>query len=640
MFLWITGAWILTMHILSLMIKRFRGIQEANLVLPQHVAIVGPNGSGKSTLVDSLSLVFGRNKLVRDLTEHDFYGSCPDSASRIQIVVTLGGFSSDNPEDFPHWFRHGRAIPKWWEPTTRKVRSTPNGKEQQLCVQIGYAARFDLEELYVDQIRYFHDDDEVTDPFIEEAVTLFPRKMLNEIGFYVIPSRRTWPSTISFGSELFRKAVTTFGGLPAETILEYRDSLRSPKNPLETAEALRPLVDRINTRLAQLMPGKPKLQLRLTSTDSESLLRALVPHYELDDGNSLPAGRHGTGLISLQTLVLLLEIGRARIERGESFILALEEPELHVPPGLQRRLIGEAVALANQTVCTTHAPRVAAFFDAQSILLLTKKKRFIEDKTSMEGESAPVEKLEAKALATSSMIDAKNAIIQLYTDKRIQLVEALMFPKILIPEGRIDFEWLRLMCDIAETGEHPLHLQTSDIPPIGAVVGVVPTRDSHVKVTFEQIRSLRDGIFVVVDGDGAGDRYIMELKGCTPAPFAILQWPKGWAIEDVIKWTIEVDSDKVLSEVHQRIDRGFESLEDLIAALKSDDGRSGGLKQHYIVHEEIAGAIKTSAKCVQRVELVLDAVTRTALEYHVGFEHLEADNSRSSDYCKIYRFQS
>ena len=45
------------------------------------------------------------------------------------------------------------------------------------------------------------------------------------------------------------------------------------------------------------------------------------------------------GLLALQSFLLLLELGRERIRLGKSFLFALEEPELHIPPGMQRRLI-------------------------------------------------------------------------------------------------------------------------------------------------------------------------------------------------------------------------------------------------------------------------------------------------------------
>ena len=80
------------MKLLALSIDGFRGIQHAIIRFGEHDVLVGPNGSGKSTIIDALSLVFGRTRLVRDLTEHDFYGSCPEATSRIRIVATLGGW--------------------------------------------------------------------------------------------------------------------------------------------------------------------------------------------------------------------------------------------------------------------------------------------------------------------------------------------------------------------------------------------------------------------------------------------------------------------------------------------------------------------------------------------------------------------
>ncbi|MHB8765771.1 MAG: ATP-dependent nuclease [Deferrisomatales bacterium] len=611
---------------------RFRGISNGRLALPDQVALVGPNGSGKSTIVDALSLVFGRQKLVHDLTEHDFNGSSPQPADRIRIVATVGGFPSNNPDDNTSWFRSGRSVEKWWDPTTKTV--LPEVQPGAfLCAQIGYAARFDHEDLTVKQIRYFQQRDDQVDPFDEEAIDRFPDRLLSEIGFFVLPARRTWSATISFGSELFRKAVATIGGVPATTVLQHRDALRSPTTPLEDDGALRPLVENINARMAQLVPGNPRLQLRLTSTDSDSLLRALVPHYQRDDGGSLPAGRHGMGLVSLQILVLLLEIGRVRKAAGQSFILALEEPELHVPPGLQRRLIGDATSISDQVICTTHAPRVAAFFDAGSIQILSHK--------TMPGEEGapPVKQLEGRPLSPASMVSEPNALVQLYTDHRARLVEALMFPLVLVPEGRADFEWLRLLLDVAETGDRPLHGNQGAVPPFGSVVGVVPTRDSAVRVTFERMHRLHDHIAVLVDGDPAGDGYVTELLACNPPPCCVMQWPTGWAVEDAVRWTLDADATILLTEINTRLERQFPSLHDLVVALKNKDGQTGGLKAHYMAHEDIAGAMRKSEPCVHRVEQLLEAVTRAVLGKCDGFEHLEVDEARSGDGITVCRFR-
>lgn len=557
------------MRVLALQIRGFRGIAAADLFFDDHVALVGPNGVGKSTIIDALCIVFGRSKLVPSLTEHDFSGSSPDRAARISIVATLGGFVPDDPDRHrATWFRHGRGIEKFWDADQRKVIPARTAVNEPLCVEIGVCARFDHDELTVEQIRYFHDDT-VGDPF-EDGVVQLPNLLLNEIGFYVLPARRTWELTVSFASELFRKAVATAGGVPAAAVLDIRDRLRAPPVPIEADPGIAPLVVAVNAQLARLMPSAPQLQIKLTSTDSDSVLRALVPHYEHPGGTSLPAGRHGGGILALQTLVLLLETGRARRAANLSFILALEEPELHVPPGLQRQIVSEGMAVADQTICTTHAPRVASMYTADRVHLLRR--------------SGGV--LHATRLLERPDINIANAARRLLVDERVRLLEALMYPSVLVPEGRIDFEFLRLLVEVAQgTGAGASRFETS--------VGVVPTPDASVVATVGRLVTLRDGVFALVDGDPAGDGYVTGLIALAAPPLLVLQWPNGAAIEDLVAW-VAAEDPAVVVDASARVGVPMQTAADLAARLKSNQ-RPGGLKEHYLAYQEIAYALRESA---------------------------------------------
>ncbi len=113
-----------------------------------------------------------------------------------------------------------------------------------------------------------------------------------------------------------------------------------------------------------LMASAPKLQLRLTATDSDSVLESVMPHFVQGAGPTLPSQRQGMGLVSLQSLLLLMQFGKARAETGQSFVLAVEEPELHIQPSQQKRLVNRLNALCDQTIVTTHSPIVAAMFPA------------------------------------------------------------------------------------------------------------------------------------------------------------------------------------------------------------------------------------------------------------------------------------
>jgi energy-coupling factor transporter ATP-binding protein EcfA2 len=507
------------MKLLALVIDGFRGIRHAKVRFGEHSVLVGPNGSGKSTIVDALSLVFGRTRLVRDLTEHDFYGSCPNATSRIRIIATLGGFAGNDPDRHEGWFREGRAVPKWWNEETEEVEPEQGPGAQELCAQIAFAARFDLEELIVEQLRYFHDDDSIEDAFQSEPLQEIPNRLFDDIGYYVLPARRTWEATTSFASELFRKAVATVGGIPARTILDERDRLRHPEPPLELDAGLQPLVERINSQLAQLLPHSPKFQLRVTATDSDALLRALIPHYQSSDGVALPVGRHGMGLLSLQIFILLLELGRERKRQGRPFMLAMEEPELHIPPGIQRRLVAQAVAIAEQTICTSHSPRVAAFYPATAVQIL--------DRRSTEVVSTPM-------LARPLDTGASNAARKLCHEDRPRVIEALMQDRVLVPEGRSEYEWFRLLTEILETGDHALVASESDTPPFATVIGVVPTHESAVTETFKRLQGLRTGLLPLVDGDDAGNAKVRDLCESDPCPEFILQWRDCWTIEDAI----------------------------------------------------------------------------------------------------------
>jgi hypothetical protein len=430
--------------------------------------------------------------MVRDLTEHDFYGSSPTEGARIRIVATVSDFKSNDPDEHDDWFRVHRGIPKWWSAsraTTSPQRSTEFTK---LAVEIAFAARFDHSTLEVERLRYFHDDDEVIDPFLDEGVNTVPGKLAGALGYFVVPASRNRDRLLSFTSEIFRRLVVAQGAMPAAEILRERDRLRSPSPKIEETEPLQAVVRRINEEFGKLLPDPTRFELRITATDSQSVMINLYPHFKYGSAVSLPSHRHGSGLLSLQTLIVLLEFGKARSDSGENFILAVEEPELHLAPGLQRRVVHRTRTAALQTISTTHAPRVASFFDPTEILVL--------ENAGGSMRATPI--LKEKINNSTS-----NAVRKLM-EGRAQLIEALLHDFVIVPEGRSEFEIIRLLVNAVELSS--AGAVTRDfVVQFAAMVGVVPTPDSHVSATFEVVAPLRrTKVFPLVDGDAAGDGYV------------------------------------------------------------------------------------------------------------------------------------
>lgn len=584
------------MQIADLRIENFRGIRTGHIRFGPHTVFIGPNNCGKTTVIEALALLFGRDRMVRDLTEHDFFGSDPQPADRIRLIATIIGFDGDEPADHTDWFRDDRSVIKWWNPATGAVSATRDDPAWRLASQVGFSARFDRPSLDVETARYFHDDDAVADVFVDEVWTAVPARLIRDIGFFLVPASRTWDRVVSFGSELFRRVIASGAGQPAESVLGERDRLRAPQQPLEADPHLEPIVAQLNTELAGFFRTQPKLHLRVTATDSDGLLETVIPHYaHAGAPQSLPARRHGSGLISLQHLLLLLQFGRQRAEAREGFWMALEEPELHVPPPLQRRLVHRIQALSTQTFVSTHSPMVAAISEPQAVAVLRN-----------DGGA-----LSSTPLLTAVLPAATpNGVRKLFQLNRVDTIAAIMHDAVLVPEGRIDHDWLRLLVRAVDLRQG---WTAADESRFGSYVGVIPTHDAAVDATVAALSCLHPRVTALVDGDPAGVGYAQVLGAAATRPAVILRWPDGWLVEDITGWILEADSAAATAALAQSIAPPAATIAAVVARLKSEDRAGHGLKQDQIAYEAVADIIGLTEACCRRARELLNAMTDVLL---------------------------
>jgi putative ATP-dependent endonuclease of the OLD family len=576
-------------QIAELRIKGFRGIRDATLKLAKHNILIGPNNCGKSTVIEALALLFGRDRLVRDLTEHDFFGSAPAATDRISIVATLTDFLGDDPDRNPDWFRDGRAIPKWYDPVEKVLHADRTNDRFKLACQIGLAARFDCDDIAVDVIRYFHDDDDVGDVFDNDVVSRIPGQLIRDVGFFLVPANRTWDRTISFGSELFRRVVASIGGPPAAAVLSERDRLRRPADPLESDPGLADIVANVESEVKGLLGKAVSLKLRLTTTDSDGVLDAVVPHYSIDGTQPIPARRQGNGLISLQHLLLLVHFGQLRARQGASFLLAVEEPELHVPPPLQRKLINRIRGLSTQTIIVTHSPVVADGCNPTTLNVVHNNAGTMSASTLLK-EPIP--------------LAAPNWQRMLYLVRKRDTITALMHEAVLVPEGRIDFDLLTLLVNADEARRSGG--ATTNTTDFGSLVGVVPTHEANVVGVYQHLGAIHARVACLVDGDSAGNDYVTSLLSLASPPALILRWPDGWVIEDVISWIVEGDLNTLpgLSAILGETCDSPEGLADLLEKTTAQGGRKGDV----VAYELVVAAIADRPECLARIRLLLSCM--------------------------------
>jgi predicted ATPase len=579
------------MKIVRLDIDGFRGIENGKVLFSDFTILIGANNSGKTTIVEALALLLGRDRLVRHLTEHDFFASNPSPATRIKIVATISGFAPNDPAHHHDWFRQGRGVEKWFDPASGDLHPVPTAQTTELACQIAFAARFDHTTLEAETVRYFYDDAHDDDPFADDSpVVSLPVSLIKGLGLFLVPANRTWDRMMSFGSDLFRKTVAYVGGNPAAAVLAERDRLREPEQPLEEDDKLAALVSDVNDDLQTLLGRQIDLSLRLTTTDSEGVLDAVMPHFREAGRPPLPGRRHGSGIISLQTLVLLMRFGSLRKARGDNFIMLIEEPELHVPPPQQRKLLHYLKKMATQTIITSHSPTVSSVADPHQLVLIVNRAGALSSNPLLK---SPIDQ-NATAVRRS-----------LFLTERAATVTAVLHPAVLVPEGKFDASWLRLFGRIADLTELPADPQGTTFTH---EVGVIPTKDARINETYRDLAIVHPMITCLVDGDAAGNDYKAALSaGASPCP-RVIQWPIDWTIEDVVAWVCAADA-AVIAHADLAPHELPEDISNLAAFLKTK-----GPKSDEVLHAALADAIVGKPACSRRARHVLSVLAAIATD--------------------------
>lgn len=573
----------------------------------QHSVLLGANNSGKSTVMDAIGYLLGRDRMIRNLGDYDFFGGTPAPQDRIYISGIIAGFPTNDAAHYPEWFNTlNGGTPIWYEPEKREVKLEKIDIDKSiLAVQIAFCARFDEEDLDYESIRYFVDAD--TDPF-EETVVRLNSNHLKELGFFLIPSKRNWERTISFGSDLFKKVIKFQDAIPAKAVLKTRSILRSISDRIENEDPFKSIVERINRELKGFISlGDDGLNFIPTTGDVDGILQSLTPHLHGVGNINIPLGNHGSGVVSLQTLMLLMEFGRYRHERGSNFIIGAEEPELHLQPGLHRRLVGRIRGLSNQSILTTHSPQIASYYRPQEISIVK----------NIDGELRAIPLLEP-----NECIPEKNALMRLYTLYRAEICEALMNRAVVLPEGITEYLWIKSLINALITAEG--WSEASD-ESTSSHMGILPTQNANMESTYLAFQNLIDIIIPLVDGDSAGNDYVKALIKVTNPPNRILQLPKGWNLEKIIAWIIGNSDDSIPKDLHSVL-KGS-SLQDALTANKSN----------WDMHEKLIQFISDRSDCLTRARGFINALSNLSLTEERE-ENWKIDEERSTLSTKVLVF--
>jgi putative ATP-dependent endonuclease of the OLD family len=260
------------------------------------------------------------------------------------------------------------------------------------------------------------------------------------------------------------------------------------------------------------------------------------------------------------------------------------EPELHIQPSQQKRLVNRLNALCDQTIVTTHSPIVAAMFPAPDTL-------FVETREGV---------LTAKPLMDPVPAQPTNHQQHLLYAWRQKLVAALMHECVLIPEGVSDVAWLEALQTALELHQG-WHDAGRGAPLLSTFIGIVPTIDAKIADTFALVGAVHARPCVLVDGDNEGRGYFDAVKTARPPPRCVVFWPQGWAMEHVVSWIAGADEAAMLAAVGAALGTPVADRQALTDRLLTH-------KSYAPTHESIAVTLMANAACRGRTAQLLNAL--------------------------------
>jgi putative ATP-dependent endonuclease of OLD family len=435
------------MRISRIQIANFRNFAALDLHLSENAVVVGENKVGKSNLLYAIRLVLdpSLSDSARELRAEDFWDGLPrplTRADKITISIDLTDFESN--EDLVALLCEHVVEP---EPMTARLTYVYQP----------------IETL----------EGEPTKESDYEFVVYGGDRTESHVGYEIrrglpvdlLPALRDAEGDIANWrrSPLRPLLDAVAGRITAEQLGTLADAITTATHEVAATAEVKELVDAINERVEKMVGSKHAMETALgfSPTDPGRLLRALRVFID--------AGKRDIGAASLGSANVLyltlkaLEIDQAAREgqRHHTF-LAIEEPEAHLHPHLQRLVYRDflrAPAADNGTravsiLLTTHSPHIASVAPLRSIVLLRKT----ADGRASEGVTTARLTLDEGVVADlERYLDVTRA--EMLFAKAVILVEGeaerFLVPALAKAAG-IDFDELGItVCSVAGTNFGP-----------------------------------------------------------------------------------------------------------------------------------------------------------------------------------------
>ena len=454
------------MYISELEIENFRGFKGLTKILLNNGinVFIGQNNSGKTTILKAIELLFNENSPKR-LTIGDFHKNVSiDEIKKVppKIVVSAKLIESSDEEEYSDdlitvstWLT---KIEKPYEAKITYEYYLPEkhiDEYEQMMKSMGSQNIEDywneIEHNFIPKFKYHI---LIGDPKLKTPIDI---ESLKKFDFQFLKAVRDVERDMYTGSNSLLKEVIDFfidyDVKNNENLTKEAKIKEIRKNKRDFSEKASGLIEDLQKRMesgkdemlryaigtgATFEKLTPSFEGKILDTELYSALKLIV---ESETGIKIPAAQNGLGYNNLIYISLLL----AKMQKNASgtyfgtnaknySILAIEEPEAHLHPTMQYKLLKflnlNSQKEVRQVFITSHSPNITAAVDLNSLIVI----EHMEDKIEISYPSRifddSQEDIESK-LFVERFLDVTRS--DMFFAKKIIFVEGLA-EQLLIPE--------------------------------------------------------------------------------------------------------------------------------------------------------------------------------------------------------------